>query len=71
MSDHTPTLRYDFVSPQQIIFGWGRRSELPQLVPRLGRRGFVVCGSRALDAAGLLGEISDLLASGGVEARAA
>ncbi len=63
------TLHYDFVSPQQIVFGWGRRSELPQLAPRLGRRAFIVCGSRTLESAGLLDEISDLLAAGGVEAQ--
>jgi len=39
-----------------------------QLAPRLGRRAFVVCGSRTLESAGLLGEIGELLASGGVEA---
>ena len=61
-------LRYDFVSPQQIVFGWGRRRELAQLASRLGRRAFVVCGSRTLESAGLLGEIGELLASGGVEA---
>jgi alcohol dehydrogenase class IV len=61
-------LRYDFVSPQQIVFGWGRRTELAQLAPRLGRRAFVVCGSRTLESAGLLDEIGSLLASGGVEA---
>ena len=61
-------LRYDFVSPQQIVFGWGRRRELAQLAPRLGRRAFVVCGSRTLESAGMLGEIGELLASGGVEA---
>jgi len=61
-------LRYDFVSPQQIVFGWGRRRELMQLAPRPGRRAFVVCGSRTLESAGLLGEIGELLASGGVEA---
>ena len=60
-------LRYDFVSPQQIVFGWGRRTELPELAPRLGGRAFVVCGSRTLQANGLLDEIGDLLASGGVE----
>lgn len=61
-------LRYDFVAPQQIVFGWGRRRELAQLAPRLGRRAFVVCGSRTLESAGLLEEISSLLAAGGVVA---
>lgn len=68
MTTFEKPLRYDFVSPQQIVFGWGRRTELPQLAPRLGRRAFIVCGSRTLESAGLLDEISDLLASGEVEA---
>ncbi|MHB8901204.1 MAG: iron-containing alcohol dehydrogenase [Thermoguttaceae bacterium] len=59
-------LRYDFVSPQQIVFGWGRRRELPRLAPRLGRRAFLVCGSRTLESAGLVEEILDLLRSCGV-----
>jgi alcohol dehydrogenase class IV len=68
MSGPASPLRYDFVSPREIVFGWGRRTELPRLAPRLGRRAFVVCGSRTLQSAGLLDEIADLLASGGVEA---
>jgi alcohol dehydrogenase class IV len=69
MSPPEKNLRYDFVSPQQIVFGWGRRTELVGLAPRLGRRAFIVCGSRTLESAGLLDEISDLLAAGGVEAQ--
>lgn len=67
MSEPGPSISYDFVSPQQIVFGWGRRTELSQLAPRLGRRAFVVCGSRTLEAAGLLDEIGELLAAGRVE----
>ena len=59
-------MSYDFSAPR-IVFGWGRRSELAQLAPRLGRRAFVVCGSRTLQSAGLLDEIADLLRSGGVD----
>jgi alcohol dehydrogenase class IV len=68
MSDADQALRYDFVSPQQIVFGWGRRTELAQLAPRLGRRAFIVCGSRTLQSNGLLDEIRSLLVSGQVEA---
>ncbi len=68
MSLADKSLRYDFVSPQQIVFGWGRRTELAQLAPRLGRRAFVVCGSRTLESNGLLDEIGSLLATGGAEA---
>ncbi len=66
MTIATPTLRYEFVSPRQIVFGWGRRCELPRLAPCLGRRAFIVCGSRTLESAGLIDEIGGLLASGGV-----
>ncbi len=67
MSPDAQPLRYDLVSPQEIVFGWGRRSELPRLAPRLGRRAFIVCGSRTLQSTGLLEEIAELLRSGGVE----
>lgn len=68
MSEPSLSISYDFVSPQEIVFGWGRRTELVRLAPRLGRRAFIVCGSRTLESTGLLGEIGELLAAGGIEA---
>ena len=67
MSVPPPPIHYDYVSPQQIVFGWGRRVELAGLAPRLGRRAFVISGSRTLEGTGLVDEIADLLESGGVE----
>jgi alcohol dehydrogenase class IV len=66
MSD-TADLRYDFVSPQQIVLGWGRRNEIGTLAARLGRRAFVVEGSRTLAACGAMDEIADSLRAAGVE----
>lgn len=45
---------YTFFSPSPIYFGWGRRADLPKLIPQHGRRVFVVMGSRTLDESGLL-----------------
>ena len=44
-----PPLNYDFIAPQKIVFGWGRRSEIGTLAASLGRRAFVVVGSRTLE----------------------
>ncbi|HXT58355.1 MAG TPA: iron-containing alcohol dehydrogenase, partial [Pirellulales bacterium] len=54
-------LRYDFVSPQKVVFGWGRRNEIGTLAARLGRRAFVVEGSRTLAACGAMDEIAESL----------
>jgi alcohol dehydrogenase class IV len=35
---------YDFICPQRIVFGWGRRSEVGVLASSLGRRAFLVSG---------------------------
>jgi alcohol dehydrogenase class IV len=39
-----PVLNYDFLAPQKIVFGWGRRSEVGVLGRSLGRRAFLVSG---------------------------
>ncbi|HUT89137.1 MAG TPA: iron-containing alcohol dehydrogenase [Thermoguttaceae bacterium] len=61
------TIGYDFVAPRQIVFGWGRRWEVGTLARTLGRRAFVVCGSRTLSAQGTLDEIAKALQSEGVD----
>ncbi len=58
---------YDFVCPPRIVFGWGRRKELGGLGRALGRRAFLVCGSRKLLASGAVEEIEDALRREGVE----
>jgi alcohol dehydrogenase class IV len=58
---------YDFSAPSRIVFGWGRRREAGGLARSLGRRAFVVCGSRTLDSTGKLAEILQSLRDAGVE----
>ncbi len=60
-------MQYDFFSPQQIVFGWGRRNEAGELAKTLGRRAFVVNGSQTLAAGGVLNEITDSLRTAGLE----
>jgi len=59
-------LRYDFLAPRQIVFGWGRRRELGGLARTLGRRAFLICGLPPSPAEGVLREISDALTTEGI-----
>ena len=61
------TLSYDLVAPRQIVFGWGRRSEVGRLARSLGRRAFLVTGARALTERGVIGQLCDRLQAEGVE----
>ncbi len=61
-------LSYDFLSPQRIVFGWGRRREAGVLGRTLGQRAFLVCGLPPQVAAGAIDEIAGLLRAEGVEA---
>lgn len=64
-----PTLpAYDFFAPSRIVFGWGRRVELGQLIRGFGRRVFVISGSRTLTQNGTIEALCDSLAAVGVEA---
>lgn|SRR5487761_1887353 len=58
---------YDFLAPPKIVFGWGRRQEAGRLASELGRRAFVVCGSRTLEASGALDEVLASLRREGLE----
>jgi len=60
-------LHYDFFAPARIVFGWGRRAELGTIAASLGRRAFVVCGSRTLASNGVLGQLLSSLDTAGVE----
>ncbi len=64
-------LRYDFLAPRQIVFGWGRRREVGTLGRTLGRRAFIICGLPEPLAEAATYEISDLLMTEGVKAVAA
>ena len=67
MNSETP-ITYDFVAPQRIVFGWGRRREVGGLARSLGRRAFVICGAPVLTEGGILGQITEALRAEGVEA---
>ena len=61
-------MAYDFLAPRKIVFGWGRRAEIGALAKTLGRRAFIICGSRTLAQNGTMKGIADLLKADGVEA---
>jgi len=57
---------YEFLAPGKIVFGWGRRSELARLAASLGRRAFVVLGSRTLAASGVWAALDEQLRGEGI-----
>lgn len=61
------TITYDFLAPERIVFGWGRRREVGTLAKTLGRRALVICGSRTLADGGLLDEITAAVRAEGLE----
>jgi alcohol dehydrogenase class IV len=63
----SPPLNYDFFAPPRITFGWGRRRELGTIAKAFGRRAFVICGSKTLEAGGVLDELLLLLVEAGIE----
>jgi len=65
MTDPTG-LRFDFLAPARVVFGWGRRSEVGQLAHSLGKRAFVVSGSKSLNRSGAIAQIETLLREAGL-----
>jgi alcohol dehydrogenase class IV len=61
-------LNYDLVTPRQIVFGWGRRTEVGRLARSLGRRAFLIVGAKPLAEQGVVAEIVDRLKAEQVEA---
>lgn len=62
-----PAAPFDFFSPQRITFGWGRRTEVGSLAATLGRRAFVVTGSRTLERSGAVAALEATLRQSDVE----
>jgi alcohol dehydrogenase class IV len=60
-------MKYELWMPRQVVFGWGRRSEVGLRAAALGRRVFVVCGSRSLRAGGVLDSLEASLRTAGLE----
>ena len=59
-------MKYDLLMPRQVVFGWGRRSEVGPRAADLGRRVFVVCGSRSLQSSGVVDPIEGSLRTSGL-----
>lgn len=58
---------YDLVAPRKILFGPGRRSTVASEVQQLGRRCFLVSGSRTLERNGQLAALVDQLRGACIE----
>src|SRR5688572_5517883 len=58
---------YTFFAPERIRFGWGARREAGEIARTLGRRAFVVIGSRTLSKNGRVDEFQATLREAGVE----
>lgn len=54
-------MKYDLLMPRQVVFGWGRRSEVGVRAAGLGQRVFLVSGSRTLRKSALWNEIEQSL----------
>lgn len=59
---------YDFLAPRKILFGPGRRSAAASEVQQLGRRCFLVSGSRTLERNGQLATLIDQFRETNIEA---
>jgi alcohol dehydrogenase class IV len=60
-------MNYNLLLPQRVIFGWGRRAEVGALAADLGRRAFLVVGSRTLEVSGVVGELRERLTASGID----
>ncbi|MDZ4819941.1 MAG: iron-containing alcohol dehydrogenase [Planctomycetota bacterium] len=58
---------YDLLVPPKVVFGWGRRTEVGALASTLGRRAFVIHGSRTLETNGVLAQLLGHLTAAGLE----
>jgi len=59
--------RYDFLAPQRIVFGWGRRSEVGKLARTLGRRALLLCGLPPAVGEAVTGELAEILRAEAIE----
>jgi alcohol dehydrogenase class IV len=62
-------LNFDLRVPAKVVFGWGKRAAIADVVSPLARRAWIVAGSKTLDAAGVPQEIERLLSSHGIDAK--
>ena len=59
----SPPQAFDLLTPNRILFGWGRRHDLGNMIATLGSRCFMVLGSRTLLQHGLFDEIRNTISS--------
>ncbi|MEE3368287.1 MAG: iron-containing alcohol dehydrogenase [Planctomycetota bacterium] len=57
---------FDLLTPKRIVFGWGRRRELGDMIASLGTRCFIVLGSRTLLHHELFNSIQNSLEATGI-----
>ncbi|QDT55397.1 NAD-dependent methanol dehydrogenase [Caulifigura coniformis] len=62
-------LSFELRVPAKVVFGWGKRSTIGEVAASLGRRAWIVAGSRTLEAAGVPQEMEKRLAEKGIETR--
>lgn len=60
-------MHYNLLLPQRVVFGWGRRAEIAALASDLGRRAFLVVGSRTLESSGVTADLQERLTNAGIE----
>lgn len=60
-------MHYNLLLPRTVVFGWGRRSELAALAAPLGRRAFLVTGSRTLEQSGAIAKLTEQLAEAAIK----
>lgn len=58
---------FDVVLPRKIVFGWGRRQVLREELPRIGKRVFVVLGSRTLETTHFVDELCNSVVTAGLK----
>lgn len=62
-------LAFELRVPAKVVFGWGKRAVVGDVVAALGKRAWIVCGSKTLEAAGVPEEIQAILRAKGIESR--
>jgi len=60
-------MHYSLAFPRRVLFGWGRRVEIGPLAAGLGRRAFLVTGSRTLERSGTIQALRESLKSAGLD----
>lgn len=60
---------YELLVPPRILFGWGRRAEVGRAAAALGRRAFLITGSRSLAATGENARLAHRLTQAGLATR--